>query len=91
MEMDKAAKSHMSIARQRPRHYIIKYEPWSLCYNSHKVVKNISSTLHGIVHSKEARSYWEDKEKLEEPCLDFVNWDAIGSPMKSTQLLKILT
>lgn len=39
VEMDKAAKSHMSIAGQRPRHYVMKYEPWSLWYNSHKVVK----------------------------------------------------
>jgi hypothetical protein len=54
------------------------------------VVKNISSTLYGIVHSEEARSYWEDKEKIAEASLDYVNWDAIGSAMKSTKLPKRL-
>ncbi len=40
------------------------------------------------MHSEEARSYWTNKEKTEGHLADYVNWDAISSTMKSTELTK---
>lgn len=83
VEMDMAAKQYIATAKQRPRHYLLKHDPWSLWYNNHKLVKNVKETLYNIVHSVEARVYWTDKEKIENQCFDYLNWDAIGLAMKS--------
>jgi hypothetical protein len=75
------AKSFIEIAKIRPRHHLLKNEPWSLWCRYQKLTKNLSSTIYDIVHSEEARSYWITKEKTEGHLVDYV-------AMKSTELTK---
>ncbi len=35
VEMDMVAKQYIAIAKQQPRHYLLKHDPWSLWYNNH--------------------------------------------------------
>jgi hypothetical protein len=79
--MDNLAKTHMTLARQRPRHYIIEHEPWSLWLGGKKIIKNLSSKLYEFVHSEEAKQYWLAKEPISEQVIRSTNWDAIGKAM----------
>jgi Reverse transcriptase (RNA-dependent DNA polymerase) len=84
VEMDGRAKAFIQVAKQRPRHFLIKSEPWSLWYQGKKIVKDIKETIYEIVHSSEARDYWSQKEKVMPPLLDSIQWDAVNQAMKSS-------
>ncbi len=47
-------------------------------------MKDIQTSIYEIVHSAEARAYWEQKEKIVNPLFDWVQWDAVGQAMQST-------
>jgi len=63
IEVDAEARDFLHTAKRIPRHYIIGLEPWSLWYNEEKLSK-IPSILYDLVHSREARLYWINKNKV---------------------------
>ncbi len=85
VEMDQKAKAFIQVVMQRPRHHLIKDEPWSLWYQNNKIVKDIQPSIYEIIHSSEARSYWEQEEKIVSPLFDSIHWDAVNQAMQSTK------
>lgn len=63
VQADAIAKSHIKVAKQSPCHFLIYNVPWAVWHNN-SLVQDYS-TIYDIVHSKQAVTYWESKEKIE--------------------------
>jgi hypothetical protein len=50
VEMYGRAKAFIQVAKQKPRHFLIKSEPWSLWYQGKKIIKNIMASIYEIVY-----------------------------------------
>jgi hypothetical protein len=81
IEVDAEVRGFLHTAKRIPRHYIIGLEPWSLWYNKEKLSK-IPSILYDLVHSREARPYWKNKNKVPEGIINVVYWEVIGQALR---------
>lgn len=80
--MDSWAKQHLPDARRRPRHSLVKGEPWQLWIDDRKVTSAISQQLYSVVQNKDGLKYWHTKPDISQEVTDLVDWDAIGRSMK---------
>jgi hypothetical protein len=62
VEADNLARDFLAIARNKPRHYSLSLETWSIWYQGQKVL-NIKQSVYDIVHSSVAREYWRAKDR----------------------------
>jgi hypothetical protein len=84
VEMDHLAKEFLATAKRRPRHYLIKDEPWSVWIGPKKISKDLSSTIYDIVHATEAKDYWLSKDRVPHDTYDSNNWDALHKAMEES-------
>jgi len=63
VEADALAKGLIPIAKTSPRHFCIPNEPWSIWFSSKKLLQ-LQTQIYDIVHSPEARAYWQEKDKI---------------------------
>ncbi len=82
IEMDAAAKSHMTTALQSPQHFCVLHEPWSIWLGTAKVIWHLSSTLYNIVHSVEAKQYWMAKRNISGEDWDLINWPVLDKGIR---------
>jgi len=76
VEADNLARDFLDIARNKPRHYSLGLEPWSLWYQGHKLL-HIKQSVYDIVHSSKAREYWRAKDKIHKDTIDLVDWESL--------------
>lgn len=81
--MDSHAKGHLGRARQSPRHFNIEGEPWQLWVKGAKVTADITSAIYSAVHDRESEEYWSSKHHILLDSLKEVDWQLIGTTMKS--------
>ncbi len=88
IEMDEMAKMHLRTAQQSPRHFFTINEPWSVWVDNYKLTSELDKVLYELVHAPLARSYWANKQQIDEEVIQDVNWPAIGKAADSSPLSK---
>jgi hypothetical protein len=88
--VDHMAKQFLSIANESQRHFSVRSNSWSICFENSPISNNIDETLYDIVHTPAAKSYWIKKSRIREDNFNTVNWQRLQEAMKKMSLSRRL-